>query len=221
MIHAVPHFDARRRLVPAGQGHGHAVRSFDGRTRREKQELVLRFRNRKPRVIFRTLERIVKPVALRLLMGHRDHRGIGAVREFPKGSRHLAQVAELIAPALQHLLYLFADIFIFGRSALFSAALRVLDGGADLLVGLDRALALIPLDANALFSGCSLPALRKHGAGRKGDHRRTERKTCTGQCCLSGYPHHFFSFLFFFGDMLCDKLIFLHETPSAANCMIA
>ena len=152
-------------------------------------------------------------------MGHRDHRGIGAVREFPKGSRHLAQVAELIAPTLQHLLYLFADIFIFGRNALFSAALRVLDGGANLLVDLDRALTLIPLDAHALFSRCSLPALRKYGAGRTGDRRRAERKTRTGQRCLSGYPHHFFPFLFFFGDMLCDKLIFLHKAPSAATVL--
>ena len=152
-------------------------------------------------------------------MGHRDHRGIGAVREFPKGSRHLAQVAQLIVSALQHLLYLLSDIFIFDRGTLFPAALRMLNGGADLLVGLDRALALIPLDAHALFSGRILPALRKYGAGRTGARRRAERKTRTGHCCLAGYPHQFFSFLFFFGDMLCDKLIFLHKAPSAATVL--
>ena len=148
-------------------------------------------------------------------MRHGDHRGIGAVGLFPERSRHLADVAERVIPVLYDLFDLFPDVLILGLPVHFSAAGLGLRGRAQLLARLPFAPALIPLDFDTVFFRALPPLFCEYRAGDAGDGCSAERKARPGKRRFSGECHQLFSLLLFLGDMLCDKLIFLHEVSSA------
>ena len=148
-------------------------------------------------------------------MRHGDHRGISAVSLLPERSRHLADVAERVLPVLYDLFDLFPDVLILGLPVHFSAAGLGLRGRTQLLARFSLAPALIPLDFNAGFFRILPPLFDKYREGDAGDGRSAERKARPGKCRFSGECHQLFSLLLFLGDVLRDKLIFLHEISSA------
>ena len=70
-------------------------------------------------------------------------------------------------------------------------------------------------DFDTVFFRALPPLFCEYRAGDAGDGCSAERKARPGKRRFSGEFHQLFSLLLFLGDMLCDKLIFLHKAPSA------